>query len=162
MRKKSRSSFDEGWGLCFGADGRVTWGMDHGWGQSLPHGLKQFICSTINNLTCMVSGHSHIGVILWLAGEDRYDPPVCTYCGTEMKVNGQYVTADQLWRPHWKDVPPIPGVDYPLDLSITAEKTAYDALVAKGVEPWTTEDEPDYANPEDPALSDDSDEPLNS
>jgi hypothetical protein len=132
MSKKSSSRFDEGWGLCFHWDGRVTWGMDHGWGQSLPHGLKEFICDVFNSLACMVNGHDHLGKLLWLGldKDERFDPPKCTYCGAELPIAGKYVTEDMLTKPHWKDVPPIPGVD----------KKAIDALVAKGIEPWTTED----------------------
>ncbi len=155
MSKNSRSRFDEGWGLCFHIDGRVTWGVDHGWGQSLPHWLKEFICDVFNSLTCMVQGHDPIGKLLWLASDEdeRFDPPKCTYCGAEVPIAGKYVTADMLTRPHWKDVPPIPGVDYPLDP--LTDKAAIDALVAKGIEPWTTEDLPS----DEP---DDSGESMNS
>lgn len=153
MSKKYRSSFHEDWGLCLGENGRMTWGVNHGWGRSLPHGLKQVICHVWNLLCCMVCGHDHVDVLLWLSDPDaRWEPPKCTYCGTELPVDGKYVTEDMLTKPHWKDVPPVAGIDYPLD-PVTDKKTI-DALVAKGIEPWTTESE--ESDPDDPAEDDSS------
>ena len=158
---RTDDDFEKGWGLFFDADGRVTWGMDSGWGQWLPRWFKQAICTVLNSLACMRHGHSDFDVLYWkLEPKERFEPPHCTYCGTELPVDGKYVTEDQLVKPHWRDVPPVPGIDYPLDFTLPENQKLYGALVAAGVTPWDIATE-DYAIPSDPSQSSDSDEPLN-
>lgn len=94
-------------GLACGGRGYLCYGWKHGWIPWAPEWFKHAIVAVWNNVYCMIHGHDTMLVDLYkcFIAEGRTDsePPVCSYCCTELPVDGKYVTPVK--EPWWKKRP---------------------------------------------------------
>lgn len=83
-------------GLCL-HEGALTYGLEHGALRWAPMWLKRAIVRLWNPINCMMRGHDKSLLELYKAG---YLPevPTCCNCGTELMVDGFYVTPAELHR----------------------------------------------------------------
>src|ERR1700677_2304528 len=71
--------------------------MNHGALQWAPMWVKHFVVTVWNRVNCLINGHDAIGVELYkhYATSGR---PSCINCMAELKIDGKYVTEDELYE----------------------------------------------------------------